>query len=152
MEMDVNSKMGSKYISKDPHEMTPNGAILAAIVERQHLIVVNGSTMCQGAITRRRVTKKKIEESIIDIVLVSSDMLENTVKMNIDEDRKYVLTKVTKTKKGLKVQESDHHTILTEFNLKLANTDDVKKIELYNLKNLECQEKLKAYTLNTKML
>ena len=88
VEMDANSKMGSKYITKDPHEMSPNGAILAAIVERQHLTVVNGSNICKGAITRRRVTKKKVEESIIDIVLASCDMMENLVDMEIDEARK----------------------------------------------------------------
>ena len=41
---------------------------------------------------------------------------------------------------------------MTEFTLKLNKTEDVKKIELYNLKNLECQEKFKACTSNTKML
>ena len=76
VEMDSNSKMGSKYISKDPHEMSPNGAILASIVERQHLVVVNGSSICQGVITQRRVTKNRTEESAIDVVLVSRDMAE----------------------------------------------------------------------------
>ena len=128
VEMDSNSKMGSKYIPNDPHEMSPNGAILAAIVERQHLVVVNGSSMCQGVITRRRATKKRIEESAIDVVLVSGDMIETIVKMEIDEARKYVLTKVTKTKKGFKVQDSDHNTILTEFNLKLNLNEDENKI------------------------
>ena len=128
VEMDANSKMGSKYISKDPHEMSPNGAILASIVER-HLTVVNGSNMCKGAITRRRVTKKKVEESVIDIVLVSSDMMESLVEMEIDEAKKYVLTKITKTKKGVKVQDSDHNTILTEFNLKLKTNEEDKRIE-----------------------
>ena len=61
--------------------------------------------------------------------------------MEIDEARKYVLTKVTKTKKGFKVQDSDHNTILTEFNLKLNVNEDYDRIEQYNLKNLECQEK-----------
>ena len=44
VEMDANRKLGTKYIAKDPHEMSQNGAILASIVERQQLIVVNGST------------------------------------------------------------------------------------------------------------
>ena len=152
VEMDSNSKMGSKYISKDPHKMSPNGAILASIVERQNLVVVNGSSICQGVITRRRVTKNRTEESAIDVVLVSKDMAETLVKMEIDEARKYVLTKVTKTKKGFKVQDSDHNTILTEFNLKLNVNEDYDRIEQYNLKNLECQEKFKAYTSNTNML
>ena len=152
VEMDANSKLGTKYIAKDPHNMSQNGAILASIVERQQLIVVNGSTKCTGTITRRRVTKKRTEESVIDIVLVSSDMIENLVKMKIDEAKEHVLTKVTKTKKGFNIKESDHNTILTEFNIKLDVNEDGKKLELYNLKNKECQKQFMENTSNTKML
>jgi hypothetical protein len=58
---------------------------------------VNGSNICKGAITRRQVTTKKVEESVIDIALVSSDMMESLVEMEIDEAKKNVLTKITKT-------------------------------------------------------
>jgi hypothetical protein len=57
IEMDANSKLGSKYIPEDPHGMTPNGSLLAGIIERQNLIVGNGSDKCQRVITRKRVTK-----------------------------------------------------------------------------------------------
>ena len=152
VEMDANSKLGAKYIGKDPHGISQNGVILASIVERHQLVVVNGSTKCTGTITRRRVTKKRVEESVIDIVLVSSDMMENLVEMKVDEAKEHVLTKVTKTKKGLKIKESDHNTIVTEFNLKLDANEDNERFELYNLKNKECQEQFKAYTSNTKIL
>ena len=60
IEMDANAKLGLNYIPGDPHEITPNGKLLAGIVERQHLVVVNGSKVCKGKITRRRVARKKV--------------------------------------------------------------------------------------------
>ena len=152
IEMDANSKLGNKYIPKDPHEQSQNGAKLAEIVERQQLTVVNGTSMCSGVITRTRKTKERTEQSAIDMVIVSSDMVQNIVKMDIDEDRKHVLTKVTKTKKGVKVKESDHNVIITEFNIVAKETKEKQKLEMYNLKNIECQRKFKNYTTNTKML
>ena len=84
--------------------MSPNGAMLAQVVERQNLVVANRLSICEGTITRRRVTKDRIEESAIDLVIISSDMVESLVKMQIDEERKYVLTKITKTKNGVKTK------------------------------------------------
>ena len=113
VESDANSKLGPEFIPRDPHKMSPNGAILASIVERQNLIVVNGSTKCKGTITRRQVTKHRVEESAIDLVLISSDMMAYLVEMQIYEARKHVLTKMKKTKSGVKVKESDHNVITT---------------------------------------
>ena len=150
IEMDANCKLGRKYIPQDPHEMTPNGSLLAAIIERQQLVVANGTSKCQGVITRRRKTKQRVEESVIDFVLVSSDMAQDIIKMEIDEERKHVLTKVTKTKNGVKIKESDHNVLITEFNLK-TKPNTKEKLEVYNLKNKECQKKFKEFTTNTKM-
>ena len=151
IEMDANSKLGTKYIPKDKHKITPNGKLLAGIVERQHLIIANGSTKCKGAITRKRVLKNNTEESSIDIVLFSEDLKDFFVSMEIDEERKHVLKKVKKTKKGLKVKHSDHNVLFTEFNLRLKEMEK-ETLESYNLGNKECQEKFKEYTTNTKML
>ena len=132
--------------------MSPNGHILAHIVERQALVVGNGTGMCTGTITRKLVTKNRVEQSAIDIVLFSSDMLNSLVSVEIDEKRKYVLTKVIRNKKGLKAQESDHNPIITEFKLHLKAAEEDDTFELYNLKNKECQKMFKEYTTNTKML
>ena len=72
----------------DSHEISSNGTILASIIERQNLIVANGSDKCSGAITRKRVTKDRVEESAIDIVMISSDMYDDFVSLQIDEERK----------------------------------------------------------------
>jgi exonuclease III len=141
IEMDANAKLGEKYIKGDPYEISPNGTILAQIVERQKLIVGNGVSICRGTITRQRVTRNRTEQSVIDVVLFSADMYDSLMSIEVDEARKYVLTKVVNTKKGPKVQESDHNPIVTEFKLQLKPSEKEDKLELYNLKNRECQIK-----------
>ena len=152
IELDANAKMGKKYISGDPHDISPNGLILAAIVERQQIIVGNGTSICQGTITRTRVTKNRTEKSVIDLVMFSSDLNRNLVSLKVDEKRVHVLTKVTKTKKGPKVKESDHNPIITEFNLTLKDSDKNKTNEIFNFKDQEGLNKFREYTSNTKML
>ena len=72
--------------------------------------------------------------------------------MIIDDKRKHVLTKITKTKNGVVKKESDHHVLITEFNNIVSMDKSKDKIEMYNLKNAACQKKFKEYTSNTKML
>ena len=151
IELDANSKLGPTYIPKDPNKMTPNGSLLAGIIDRHNLIVGNGSDKCKGTITRTRVAKERKEESVIDIVMFSDDLKKHFVKMHVDEERSHVLTRIRKTKNGIKTKESDHNVILTEFNCKISTKVD-ERLEVYNLKNLECQSKFKDYTDNTNML
>ena len=40
--MDANSKLGPKYIEGDPHSQSRNGKLLADILDRHALIVLNG--------------------------------------------------------------------------------------------------------------
>ena len=68
IEIDANSKLGSSYIPNDPHIMSPNGKILASIIDNNALIVGNGSTKCKGVITRKRITRERTEESCIDLL------------------------------------------------------------------------------------
>ena len=77
IEVDANSKLGKKYIPNDPHEVSPNGKILADVIERHALIVANGSRRCTGLVTRQRCTKNRSEKSCIDLVLLSSDLNED---------------------------------------------------------------------------
>ena len=50
------------------------------------------------------------------------------------------------------MKESDHNTILTEFNHKVMAKALEEKIEVYNLKNKDCQKKFRKYTSKTNML
>ena len=137
----MNSKLGKQYIQDDPKTMSENGKILSGIVERNALTVVNGMKgTCNGAITRDRHTINGSEKSIIDFVIVSDDLVKDVVKMTVDEERKHVLTQLTKTKKGLIKKESDHNTIITEIKCKPKRLETKKRRELFNLNEKECQK------------
>ena len=153
IEMDSNSKLGPDMIKNDPHGQSGNGKILAGIINRHGLVVANGlSDKCVGSITRRRVTVDSTEESIIDHVILSEDLVNELEAVNIDEDRNHVLTKITKTKKGIVKQASDHNVIFSKFNLKWCRKNKAERIELYNLKNRECQNSFKLLTSSTDLL
>ena len=70
----------------------------------------------------------------------------------MDEQRKHVLTRISKSKKGVRVKESDHNVVIAEFECNPIDDKDNKKVEVYNLKNKLCQAKFKKFTSNTKML
>ena len=79
--------------------MSQNGVILSGILDKQGIIVANGlSQKCTGVITRRRITVIGAEESAIDFVCLSSDTQQDLVSIQIDEERKHVLTSITRTK------------------------------------------------------
>ena len=103
---------------------------------KRHALIVRISikNKCSGMITRRRTTTKGKEESIIDFVIVC-DLVENMIsEIDIDEERKYVLTRYTKTKNGTKVKESDHHSIITYIKTSWSTHIETKRIKIYNLK------------------
>ena len=103
IELDANSKLGQNYIPKDPHKITQNGTLLAGIIERHTLVVGNGSDKCVCTITRQRVTRNRVEEIMIAILLFSNDLNKHMIKMHIDEERSHVLSRIRKTKKGVRV-------------------------------------------------
>ena len=102
IELDANSKLGPEYIPHD-RKQSPNGRILAGIVNRQKLKVGNGMTQCKGTITRQRTTVNGEEESSIDVVLVSEDLAELVEEIIIDTEGNHPMTKITKKLKKLKV-------------------------------------------------
>ena len=150
---DMNSKLGPDHIPNDPKKITENGIILAGIIERNALTVVNSlQGKCTGLITRERNTVNGVEKSIIDFVMVSQDLVKEVRRMIIDDERKYVLTRLTKTKKGTVKKESDHNTIFTELDIKWKPDTKQYKQEVYNLKDKESQRSFKEDTDNTKEL
>ena len=149
IEMDANSKLGPKEIDGDPHQQSENGKILSRIIKRQSLTVMNNvKNKCKGKITRRRITKKSKEESVIDFVIVNSEIEDIISEVIIDEERKYVLASFRKCKNGVKVKESDHNSIITHlkssWNKKLNN----KAVEIYNFKDENGLKKFRDMTSN----
>ena len=117
IEMDANAKLGPQYISKDTHEMSGNGKILASIIERRVLSVANGLSRCTGSTRMPRFTKSRTEKSCIDMVIFSSDLIDSFKSLHIDEERKNVLTKIQRKKTGMVVKESDHNVLITDFDM-----------------------------------
>ena len=158
IQMDANAKLGSTYIKDDPYKISGNGKILAGILDRHAMIVINGLTnKCTGSITRQRTTTDNIEKSVIDYVIVSRDLGKHIKIMHIDEDRLNVLTKiVNKKSKGSKelvvLKESDHNTITAELKVEWTPNNNIKSMEVYKYHNMESLKTFKERTTNTKQL
>ena len=94
IEMDANAKLGPDLIHGDKHQQSENGRLLADIVGRHGLIIGNSLTQCKGVITRKRVTKDNTEESTIDFILMSEDLINEVDEIVVDNAREHVLTKI----------------------------------------------------------
>ena len=87
IEFDANSKLGRDKIPCDPCEKpTENEKLLLDILEQhENLILLNGTDLCESVITRSRIANNILEESIIDFVIISADLLPLIKSMKIDE-------------------------------------------------------------------
>ena len=85
IEMDSNAKLGKELVPGDPHSQTVNGQHLAWVIEEKDLVIVNGSKVSEGIITRNRATVNWVEEAVLGHVLVSRDLFEVIEKMVVDE-------------------------------------------------------------------
>ena len=118
--------------------MTGDGTILAGILERNVLTVVNGlEEICTSLITRQRSTTVGYKKSIIDFVVVSQNLVKHIKSMFIDDKRKHVLTSLRKIKNGIHKKESDHNAILTELYISYKQEIRSSRIEMLNLKDKE---------------
>jgi hypothetical protein len=149
---DINSKLGPTYIPGDPHEMSRNGRVLSGIIDRHALCVANGETEKRnGVITRVRNTISGSEKSVIDVVLLSSDLSEHLVNIHVDEERVHTLTKNIKTKAGNKHKESDHNVINTKLNIKWSSRK-AKVTEVFKYKDEDAKKMFKIETTQTNEL
>lgn len=102
--------------------------MIEILKQHENLILLNGTDLCQGLITRSRVAGNNIEKSIIDFVILSDDLLPLVISIIIDEDRKYSLTRITKDESGKTcVIESDHN-LITEFNIAAREKKSLKEL------------------------
>ena len=143
IQMDANAKVGQQIISRDPNNVTDsNGRHLLELLDRQGLKMLNADKRCVGAITRYRMTKNKTEVAILDYVLVCQEMSLYLESMTIDEERKLTLTKYASTKGVKQKIGSDHNPIHCKFSIFYdKKTSGLKRKELFNLKNGQCQAK-----------
>ena len=88
IQLDANSKLGPDMVPGDSHPQSENGRLLADIITRHGLIIGNSLKQCKGLITRKKVTKERVEESTIDFILFSADMLDNIEAIEVDEKKR----------------------------------------------------------------
>ena len=113
--MDANSWLGRDYNSKDPHSRNNNGKLFHEFLERnQHLSVVNTTDKCKGSITRSRIVQGKVEESIIDFIIVCDRLLPHVKEMVIDEEKAEALTNFNSKTSGRVAKTSDHNSMFVE--------------------------------------
>ena len=58
----------------------------------------------------------------------------------------------SKTKQGIKRTESDHNSIITNFNLKVKKRENIRKIEIFNFKDENGLKRFKEITSNSYVL
>ena len=127
IEMDANAKLGPELIQSDPNPRSGNGDFLIAMCERNNLVICNTSDLCQGVITRQRVTVNGTEESAIDYFILCQEMFAYLSSMIIDEDRTFVLSKYSKSKGKVIVTESDHNPLICTFNYLWSDQSETEK-------------------------
>ena len=149
IETDANAKLGPRYIQGDLHQMSANGKLLMSLIERHNLVVINGTDKCTGVITRMRKKGGLVEKSTIDFFIVCQSLFQMVTKMTVDEKRSYVLTKFTRNQGKV---ESDHNPMILELNMSWNTKVRQQRVEIYNLKNKECQKKFLEYTNKSDLL
>ena len=82
---------------------------------------------------------------------MSSDMADLIVSLDIDEERKHIITKVDTNNKTSKItknkyQESDHNTIIAKFYTSIEIETKIERIEIFNLKD---EQGLNKYIIET---
>ena len=149
LQMDGNLWAGPEVIKNDPHQCNANGQLLKDFLKMfPQLCVVNNLDMCEGIITRRRQTIKKLEESILDFYIVCEKILPFVKRMVIDEDQHYGLSNFSKVKGKHIVKKSDHNPVILELSLEyILKKHD--RIETFNFRNKECQMKFYNSTSST---
>ena len=119
-ELDANSKVGKENIQLDPHHISSNGQILIDIVKRNGL-----------------KTKVSEEKSVIDYYIVCAKFFCLIRSMEIDEERKYVLTKYSTRMGNQSICESDHNVLVCRLNIRWDTKTAVKRKEICHLKDFE---------------
>ena len=146
MELDANAKVGEIIDNNPQQTSSPNGKLFLDLLERNNLILVNGTSKCAGQITRTKIMKNKVEKSILDYFVVCQNFFLLITQMLVDEDRNYVLAKHYKVKGKVKVTLSDHNPIYLKVDLPWEAKVIKPRVEMFNLRNSECQLKYTEYT------
>ena len=87
-------------------------------MRNKNVTLVNPLPLCEGSITRKRITKGLNEKSILDLFMVCNQVLLYVVRMYEDEMGEYQLTNFHGIRHKGKVTETDHAKVKIDVNLK----------------------------------
>ena len=107
---DLNAWLGLNIIQGDKREQNKNGKMFEEFFNTNKLTVVNSLPICKGVNTRVTKRKGKLVQCVLDFYVVCQHVLQSVVEMEIDVDRKYIVTNFNKVRKGGKATDLDHLT------------------------------------------
>ena len=110
-----------------------------------HLHVINGTELCEGIITRKRIANNKTEEAVLDFFVCCEKILPLVTRMVVNDHER--LARFTKEK----VIESDHCTVELYLDLKHPNKKR-ERVEIYDFKNADSQKRFKEETSKSQVL
>ena len=93
IEIDSNAWAGDEIIPNDPNKQNNNGKLLESFLKRnKNITLVNALPLCEGLVTRKRITQCLNEKSVLDIFLVCENILPFVTGMHVDERGEHQLT------------------------------------------------------------
>ena len=116
---DLNAKLGKTVMNRDIHDMSANGKLLYDIINKYNLCVVNALRLCKGVFTRVN-NKNSAEKSVLDYVIVSSNLSDNIQSMTIDEGK--LFTPWRNLQRGKRF--TDHNAIIFELQCERSKGND----------------------------
>ena len=111
---------------------------------------MNSLNLCEGTITRKRLTDNLNEQAAMDLFLVNQRLLPVVSKMHVDEQGEHQLSNFHGINHNEKVTESDHAKVELFLNLQFEQVKPIRT-EAYNFKSHECQQYFKLLTTDTQM-
>ena len=116
-----------------------------------YLVIGNNLDLCDGIITRQRLLENKTERAILDFFLMNDRMSSFLSNITIDEERNFSLSNFSQYKKNQRVIETDHNLMFADFDVSVPKRIP-QRIELFNLRNTECQGRFTDETTNNEQL
>ena len=153
IQLDANSWLGNNYIPGDPNILAnSNGKLFLSFLQRNPGIsLVNSLPICDGVVTRQRISDLLCEKSVIDVFLVNAKVLPFVQKMVIDEKREDPLTNFHGVNKNTKITESDHNRLQLFLTIKTPVVRQLRE-EMFNFKDCDGQQIFYNITNNSEKL
>ena len=125
---DFNARLVSDLNSVNA-ESSPNGKLMADVIQKYSMQVCNFDEKCSGQWTRIQVKKDEEIRSTLDYIVVQKEMFGSLSSILIDEEKIFTPYRETKVRKKKKITYSDHCAMIAHFELETG-----KVVKLSNKK------------------